>query len=212
VTVRCVSKCNWQYSIVGLPALRNHAFSANGVEAESGGFDFPGGTFSRSEFGFDRKRNVYICPVGEALTTSSRVSAAPDGGSNCSNAAAVKVQSSRWRLVTPRAVLQWTSELQFVVTSGAQSLKSDFESCLKTEALPCSPRVRCHIPQIMHAGPQGPMRVCGAMGCELLKLKINFRLRRNNFSRRSIFSHVGIVSGCSDSHHGCVINYSLRTK
>jgi hypothetical protein len=31
------------------------------------------GTFSRSEFRYDRKRNVYICPGGEALTTSGRV-------------------------------------------------------------------------------------------------------------------------------------------
>jgi transposase len=31
------------------------------------------GTFSRSEFRFDRKRNVYICPAGEMLTTSGRV-------------------------------------------------------------------------------------------------------------------------------------------
>src|SRR5499433_441514 len=31
------------------------------------------GTFSRSEFRFDRKRNVYICPAGETLTTSGRV-------------------------------------------------------------------------------------------------------------------------------------------
>jgi hypothetical protein len=31
------------------------------------------GTFSRSEFRFDRKRNVYICPAGATLTTSGRV-------------------------------------------------------------------------------------------------------------------------------------------
>jgi transposase len=31
------------------------------------------GTFSRSEFRFDRRRNVYICPAGETLTTSGRV-------------------------------------------------------------------------------------------------------------------------------------------
>jgi len=31
------------------------------------------GTFSRSEFRFDGKRNVYICPAGETLTTSGRV-------------------------------------------------------------------------------------------------------------------------------------------
>ena len=31
------------------------------------------GTFSRSEFRYDRKRNVYICPAGETLTTSGRV-------------------------------------------------------------------------------------------------------------------------------------------
>jgi hypothetical protein len=31
------------------------------------------GTFSRSEFRYDRKRNVYICPAGEPLTTSGRV-------------------------------------------------------------------------------------------------------------------------------------------
>ena len=31
------------------------------------------GTFARSEFRFDRKRNVYICPAGETLTTSGRV-------------------------------------------------------------------------------------------------------------------------------------------
>jgi Transposase domain (DUF772)/Transposase DDE domain len=31
------------------------------------------GTFSRSEFRFDRKRNVYVCPAGETLTTSGRV-------------------------------------------------------------------------------------------------------------------------------------------
>jgi hypothetical protein len=31
------------------------------------------GTFSRSEFRFDRKRNVYICPAGETLTTNGRV-------------------------------------------------------------------------------------------------------------------------------------------
>src|SRR5260370_17397891 len=97
--------------MVGLPALRNHPFSANGVEAESGGFDFPGGTFSRSEFGFDRKRNVYICPVGETLTTSSWVSAAPDGGSNCSDAAAVKVQSFGGGLLMPKALLPLANQL-----------------------------------------------------------------------------------------------------
>jgi hypothetical protein len=31
------------------------------------------GTFSRSEFKFDRRRNVYICPAGETLRTSGRV-------------------------------------------------------------------------------------------------------------------------------------------
>jgi hypothetical protein len=31
------------------------------------------GTFSRSEFRFDRQRNVYICPAGETLTTNGRV-------------------------------------------------------------------------------------------------------------------------------------------
>jgi transposase len=31
------------------------------------------GTFSRSEFRFDSRRNVYICPAGEKLTTSGRV-------------------------------------------------------------------------------------------------------------------------------------------
>jgi transposase len=31
------------------------------------------GTFSRSEFKFDSKRNVYICPAGATLTTSGRV-------------------------------------------------------------------------------------------------------------------------------------------
>src|SRR6187431_1233836 len=31
------------------------------------------GTFSRSEFKFDSRRNVYICPAGASLTTSGRV-------------------------------------------------------------------------------------------------------------------------------------------
>lgn len=31
------------------------------------------GTFMRSEFKFDRRRNIYICPAGEKLTTSGRV-------------------------------------------------------------------------------------------------------------------------------------------
>jgi hypothetical protein len=31
------------------------------------------GTFSRSEFKFDSRRNVYICPAGATLTTSGRV-------------------------------------------------------------------------------------------------------------------------------------------
>ena len=31
------------------------------------------GTFSRSDFRFDRRRNVYICPAGKTLTTSGRV-------------------------------------------------------------------------------------------------------------------------------------------
>jgi transposase len=31
------------------------------------------GTFSRSEFRFDSRRNVYVCPAGETLTTSGRV-------------------------------------------------------------------------------------------------------------------------------------------
>jgi transposase len=31
------------------------------------------GTFSRSEFRFDSRRNVYICPAGKTLTTSGRV-------------------------------------------------------------------------------------------------------------------------------------------
>ena len=32
------------------------------------------GTFSRSDFVFDKKRNVYICPAGKTLTTSGHVS------------------------------------------------------------------------------------------------------------------------------------------
>src|SRR5260370_38699513 len=117
--------------MVGLPALRNHPFSANGVEAESGGFDFPGGTFSRSEFGFDRKRNVYICPVGETLTTSSWVSAAPDGGSNCSDAAAVKVQRSRGRLLRPTGVFERERRVFFVAPFGALALSQRSHSWLK---------------------------------------------------------------------------------
>jgi transposase len=31
------------------------------------------GTFSRSDFRFDRRRNVYICPAGKTLTTNGRV-------------------------------------------------------------------------------------------------------------------------------------------
>lgn len=31
------------------------------------------GTFSRSEFRFDRRRNVYVCPAGETLTTNGHV-------------------------------------------------------------------------------------------------------------------------------------------
>jgi hypothetical protein len=31
------------------------------------------GTFPRSAFRFDRRRNVYICPAGEMLTTTGRV-------------------------------------------------------------------------------------------------------------------------------------------
>ena len=31
------------------------------------------GTFSRSEFAFDKKRNVYVCPTGKLLTTTGRV-------------------------------------------------------------------------------------------------------------------------------------------
>ncbi len=31
------------------------------------------GTFSRSEFSFDSRRNVYICPAGKTLTTSGKV-------------------------------------------------------------------------------------------------------------------------------------------
>lgn len=33
------------------------------------------GTFSRDDFIFDRKRNLYICPAGKALTTSGRLNA-----------------------------------------------------------------------------------------------------------------------------------------
>jgi transposase len=33
------------------------------------------GTFSRLEFAFDKKRNVYICPAGKTLTTSGHVAA-----------------------------------------------------------------------------------------------------------------------------------------
>src|SRR6516165_7273294 len=32
------------------------------------------GTFSRVDFAFDRKRNVYICPAGKPMTTSGRMS------------------------------------------------------------------------------------------------------------------------------------------
>jgi transposase len=32
------------------------------------------GTYSRSDFAFDKKRDVYICPAGKMLTTSGRVS------------------------------------------------------------------------------------------------------------------------------------------
>jgi hypothetical protein len=32
------------------------------------------GTFSRSDFTFDKKKDVYICPAGKMLTTSGRVS------------------------------------------------------------------------------------------------------------------------------------------
>jgi transposase len=31
------------------------------------------GTFSRSDFAFDKKRNVYVCPTGSLLTTTGRV-------------------------------------------------------------------------------------------------------------------------------------------
>jgi len=31
------------------------------------------GTFSRSDFAFDKKRNVYVCPTGKLLTTTGRV-------------------------------------------------------------------------------------------------------------------------------------------
>ena len=31
------------------------------------------GTFSRSDFRFDRRRNVYICPAGKTLTTNGRI-------------------------------------------------------------------------------------------------------------------------------------------
>jgi transposase len=32
------------------------------------------GTFSRADFAFDRKRNVYVCPAGKPMTTSGRMS------------------------------------------------------------------------------------------------------------------------------------------
>ena len=32
------------------------------------------GTFSRSDFTFDRERNIYICPAGKLLTTTGRIS------------------------------------------------------------------------------------------------------------------------------------------
>ena len=31
------------------------------------------GTFSRSEFSFDNRRNIYICPAGKTLTTNGKV-------------------------------------------------------------------------------------------------------------------------------------------
>jgi transposase len=31
------------------------------------------GTFSRSDFAFDKKRNVYVCPTGKLLTTTGRI-------------------------------------------------------------------------------------------------------------------------------------------
>ena len=31
------------------------------------------GTFSRSEFSFDSRRNIYICPAGKTLTTNGKV-------------------------------------------------------------------------------------------------------------------------------------------
>jgi hypothetical protein len=38
------------------------------------------GTFSRSEFEFDSRRNVYICPAGATLTTGGRVTATMPSG------------------------------------------------------------------------------------------------------------------------------------
>ena len=31
------------------------------------------GTFSREDFTFDKKRNVYICPAGKVLTTTGKL-------------------------------------------------------------------------------------------------------------------------------------------
>jgi hypothetical protein len=33
------------------------------------------GTFSRFDFTFDKRHNLYVCPAGETLTTTGRVAA-----------------------------------------------------------------------------------------------------------------------------------------
>src|SRR5262245_38989832 len=37
--------------------------------------DKPDGAFSRFDFTFDKRRNLYICPAGKTLTTTGRVAA-----------------------------------------------------------------------------------------------------------------------------------------
>ena len=36
------------------------------------------GTFSRLDFAFDKKRNIYVCPAGKPMTTSGRMNADND--------------------------------------------------------------------------------------------------------------------------------------
>ena len=69
------------------------------------------GTFSSSDFTFDREHNVYVCPTDKLLKTTGNVGSRPQGALSCiAGATAAHVHSSRNAVQTrPRARSHATS-------------------------------------------------------------------------------------------------------